>query len=201
MTTRGAAAAALLALAVVLLPGVPAAAFDAGVAFPKGGLVLSVEGGGGAQRNIERGVETGLELGYGGVRLGYLPFGPVGTGPLRGALEAGLEAVYVRYTHPVDAFYAGLAAVGRYHFLALGRLVPYAEVGGAAGGTDLRIREIASDFSFLVFGGVGASVFLTERTALYAGYRILHVSNGNTDTPNHGFEAHTGLAGVSFYLK
>jgi hypothetical protein len=180
----------------------PAAAFDAGKAFQKGGLVGSLEAGGGNQENLEgHKNQTDLDLWYVGARLGWLPWGAVGGGPLRGAPEVGLEALYQRYVDPVQAFYAGLAAVGRYHFLALGRLVPYAELGAAAGGTDLRVIEIDSDFAFLLFGGVGASLFVTDRTALYAGYRLIHVSNGNSDAPNRGFEAHTGLAGVSFFFK
>jgi hypothetical protein len=43
--------------------------------------------------------------------------------------------------------------------------------------------------------GVGASVFLTDRTALYIGYRLQHISNGNTSSPNYGFESHTGSSG------
>jgi Lipid A 3-O-deacylase (PagL) len=130
-----------------------------------------------------------------------LPFGAVGRGPFYGALEIGLGPLAQRYTHPLRAYFAGLTAVGRYHVLSLGRFVPYVEVAGAAGGTNLRVREIDSAFTFLVFGGVGASYFLTDRTALYVGYRIQHVSNGNTSSPNRGFESHTGVAGVSFSFR
>ena len=52
------------------------------------------------------------------------------------------------------------------------------------------MKEIDSDFSFLVWGGAGVSVFLTDTTAVYAGYRYQHNSNGNTDTPNRGWESH-----------
>jgi len=62
------------------------------------------------------------------------------------------------------------------------------------------VREIKSAFAFLLFGGVGASYFVTDHTALYVGYRIQHVSNGDTSKPNRGFESYTGVAGVSFYF-
>jgi len=52
------------------------------------------------------------------------------------------------------------------------------------------VKEIDSSFSFLVWGGVGASVFLTDATAVYAGYRLEHDSNGDTSRPNRGGEAH-----------
>jgi len=66
-----------------------------------------------------------------GLRGSILPFGPRGPGFLRGAFEAGLEPLYQKYTDPHPAFWAGLIAVFRYHFLSLGRFVPYVEVAAA----------------------------------------------------------------------
>ena len=187
-----------IGLAVALASS--AAAFDAGQVLRRGTLVASVEGGGGDQSNFAGGTQTDLTLWYAAARLGILPFGTAGPDPVRGAFEIGIGPVYQQYTEPVKAYYAGLAAVLRYHFVSFGRLVPYVEVAGAMGGTDLRIREIDSDFAFWLAAGAGASVFVTERTAIYAGYRLVHVSNGNTDSPNRGIEAHTGVAGVSFFF-
>jgi Lipid A 3-O-deacylase (PagL) len=62
------------------------------------------------------------------------------------------------------------------------------------------VFEIDSSFAFRLYGGVGASLFVTDRTAIYARYRILHVSNSNTSQPNRGFEANTCVLGVSFYF-
>ena len=192
----------VVAVLTVLVLASTASAFDGPATFSKGAMVLSVEGGGGESDPFQKHREnTDLEFWNAGVRLSLLPFGPVGAGPLFGALEIGLEPMYQRYTGPVDAFWAGLAAVGRYHFLSLGRFVPYVEAGAAAGGTDLNVREMDSDHAFLLFAGAGASVFLTDRVALYAGYRLQHVSNGGTDEPNRGFESHTGVIGLSTYFK
>jgi len=191
-----------LTVAVCTGAGGAACAFDAEQAFQPGTYVVSVEGGGGSQSNLENKRDaTGLDFWNAGVRLSIVPWGPVGPNILRGALEVGLEPFYQRYTDPVHAYFAGLAAVGRYHFLSLGRVVPYAEVFLAAGGTDLRVREIDSEFTFLIQGGAGLSVFLTNQLAVYAGYRFQHVSNGDTQRPNRGFESNTGVAGVSFYFK
>jgi opacity protein-like surface antigen len=191
----------LVSLVMTAVTG-PAWGFDAEETFARRGYVLSLEGGGGGQFNLEgKRDETGLEFWNTGIRLGFLPWGVVGSGIFRGALEVGLEPFYQRYTDPVRAYFAGLALVGRYHFLALGRVVPYAELFAAAGGTNLRVREIDSDFTFLLQGGVGLSVFVTDHIAIYGGYRYEHVSNGNTDTPNRGFESHVGVGGVSYYFK
>jgi hypothetical protein len=192
---------AFAALALLLLAS-PASAFDARTTFAKGAFVVSIEGGGGEDDSWEQHrVSTHVEFWNAGVRVSLLPFGAGGPGPLFGALEVGLEPFYQRYTGGLDAFYAGLAAVGRYHVLSLGRVVPYVELAASAGGTDLNILEIDSDFSFLLFGGVGVSLFVTDHTALYAGYRLQHVSNGGTDSRNRGFESHTGVIGLSTYFK
>jgi opacity protein-like surface antigen len=189
---------AALAVALVAVVSPPAAAYEARDTFRKGTRVLSLEAGYGEQANIEdHNFQTGLEFWNAGVRFSMLPFEPVGPGPLWGSLEIGLEPFYQRYVDPVDAFFAGLGAVFRYHFLSLGRVVPYVEIMGAAGATDLEIREIRSDFTFLLHAGAGVSVFVTDRAALYAGYRFQHVSNGNVQTPNRGFESNVGVVGVS----
>jgi len=189
-------------VALLLAAAAPAWAFDAEQTFKKGTFVLSGEGAYGWQFNLENKTRvTYLEFYDVGVRFSLLPFDSVGKDRFwYGALEVGFEPLYQKYTEPKPAFWAGLASVLRYHFLGLGRVVPYLELGAAAGGTDLDIREIDSSFAFLLFGGLGASMFISDKTALYAGYRYQHVSNGNTSQPNRGFEAHVGVAGISFFF-
>jgi len=189
-------------IVLVLVLAAPAWAFDADQTFKRGTFVLSGEGSYGWQFDLEdkRSV-TYLEFYDVGVRFSLLPFDPFGRGHFwHGALEVGFEPLYQKYTEPKPAFWAGLTSVLRYHFLALGRVVPYFELGAAAGGTDLRIPEIDSTLAFLLFGGVGASVFISDKMALYLGYRYQHVSNANTSSPNRGFESHVVVAGVSFYF-
>ena len=191
-----------LAVVAVLLTASAAVAFDPQQTFKQGSFVLSPEVGYGKQFNLENmRVYSGVEFVNAGVRFGWLPFSPAGPGPLYGAFEVGLEPLYQRYLEPRDAFFAGLGVTGRYHFLSLGRFVPYMEVAAFAGGTDLKVFEIRSDFTFLLWVGAGASFFVTDRTALYAGYRYEHLSNGNISDPNRGLEAHTGVAGVSFFFE
>jgi hypothetical protein len=188
--------------AVTALLAAPAAwAFDPAQTFHQGTIVVSPEFGYGRQFDLEgkRGFSD-VEFVNAGVRVGLLPFAPAGPGPLRGSFEVGLEPLFQRYTEP-SAFFAGLGLTFRYHFLSLGRFVPYVELAAFAGGTDLKINEIRSDFTFLLWGGGGASYFVTDRTAVYAGYRYEHVSNGNTEAPNRGFEAHTGVVGVSLFFE
>ena len=186
---------------IVLLAASPALGWDGDQAFKKGAAAITLEAGGGKQINIENhGFQSDLEFFNGGVRFSLLPLGPTGAGVLHGALELGLEPFYQQYVEPKGAFLAGLKAVGRYHFLSLGRFVPYFELVAGAGGTSLEVREINSTLTFILEGGIGASVFITDRTALTGGFRLHHISNGNTSRPNRGFEAATGIAGVSFFF-
>ena len=190
------AALGLLALAAT------AHAYDPSQTFMQGSLVVSPEVGYGRQFDLEgKSGFTDLEFVNAGVRFGWLPFGPAGPGPLYGSLELGLQPLYQRYLDPVDAFFAGLGLTARYHFLGAGRLVPFLDLAAFAGGTDLEIKEIRSEFTFLLWGGAGVSYFVTDQTAVYGGYRYQHVSNGNIERPNRGFESHTGVFGVSFFFE
>ena len=193
---------ALVVLVLALSGASSALAFDPEQTFKKGAFVLSLDAGGGAQNNLEHhGRQTGLDLFWIQGRASLLPLGTTGKdGFLYGAFEVGLEPIYQRYAGPFDAYFAGLGFAARYHFLSLGVFAPYVELGAAAGGTNLRVIEIDSRFAFRLYGGLGASLFVADNAAIYAGYRMVHISNGNTSRPNRGFEADTGVVGVSFFF-
>lgn len=191
-----------VALALVLSAASPALAFDPEQTFKKGGFVLSLDGGGGNQSNIEdKSRPTELDLWWIQGRASILPLGTTGKdGFLYGALEVGLEPIYQRYFGNARGYFAGLGLAARYHFLSLGVFAPYVELGTAVGGSDLRVKEIDSSFAFRLYGGIGASLFVADNLAIYGGYRMVHISNGNTSRPNRGFEADTGVLGVSFFF-
>jgi opacity protein-like surface antigen len=63
------------------------------------------------------------------------------------------------------------------------------------------VEEQRSSFAFLLFGGAGLSYFVTDRTAIYAGYRFQHVSNAYTSSPNVGINSNSGVVGVSYFFK
>ena len=193
---------ALAAVVIVLLAASPALAFDAEQTFKKGAFVLSLDAGGGAQNNLEQHErQTELDLWWIQGRASLLPFGTTGKASfLYGAFEFGLEPIYQRYFHNADGYFGGLGVAARYHFLSLGIFAPYLEMGAAAGGTNLRVIEIDSSFAFRLYGGIGASLFVADNAAIYAGYRMVHLSNGNSSRPNRGFEADTGVLGVSFFF-
>jgi lipid A 3-O-deacylase len=180
----------------------PAAAFDPEATFARGTTIFGLQVGGGAANNIE-GHRTVSDISFitETPRLSYLFFNPFGSGLLRSAFEPGLEGWFQQYLSPHSATAQGLKATGRYHFIGLGRFVPYLEGTAGAGGTSLRVPEIDSTFTFVLEAGAGLSYFVTDKLAVNAGYRFQHISNGHTSNPNRGFNSDSGVVGVSYYFK
>lgn len=180
----------------------PAAAFDPEATFARGTTIFGLQVGGGAANNIE-GHRTVSDIAFitETPRLSYLFFNPFGSGLLRSAFEPGLEGWFQQYLSPHSATAQGLKVTGRYHFIGLGRFVPYLEGTAGAGGTSLRVPEIDSTFTFVLEAGAGLSYFVTDKLAVNAGYRFQHISNGHTSNPNRGFNSDSGVVGVSYYFK
>jgi hypothetical protein len=197
---RGVSAAAVV-LAVLALV-YPMAAFDPEATLAKGTTVFGLQVGGGVANNIE-GHRTLSDISFlnAAPRVSYLFFSPFGSGLLRSALEPGVEGWFQYYLSPNEATAEGLKLAMRYHLIGFGRLVPYFEATAGAGGTSLRVKEIDSDFTFVVEAGGGLAYFITDTVALNAGYRFQHISNGHTSNPNRGFNSDTGIGGVAFYFK
>jgi len=191
------------ALGALLLACVaPAAAMDAESVLTKGTWALGLQVGGGEQNNVENHrTISGVSLVNVEPRLGYFPFEQFGKGWLKGALETGLEGWFQYYLEPDTATAEGLKLALRYHVLGFGPLVPYIEAAGGAGGTNLKVREIRSTFTFVVEAGAGVSYFVTREMAINAGYRFQHLSNGHTASPNRGVNSDSGIIGLTYYFK
>jgi len=193
---------AALTMLATLAVAPPVRAFDPETTFARGTRIFGLQVGGGAANNIE-GHDTVSDISFVNVtpRVSYLFFSPFGSGWLRSALEPGLEGWYQHYLSPESASAEGLKLAARYHFIGLGRLVPYLEGTAGAGGSSLKVPEINSAFTFVLEAGAGVSYFVTDEVAINAGYRFQHISNGHTSSPNRGFNSDTGLLGVSFFFK
>jgi hypothetical protein len=190
---------AVFVLVTGCLPGI-GAAFDAEPSFAKGTWIASMQMGGGTQADIDNHFSGVTYLDF-MPRVSYLPFSPFGSGWYRAALEPGLEAWLEHYLAPERANAGGMKAALRLHAIGFGRIVPYLELTAGAGATGLRVPESLSTFTFILEGGVGVSVFLKPDLSINVGYRIQHLSNGNTSKPNRGFEANAGVIGVNFFFR
>ena len=191
-----------LSIVAILAVAPPVTAYDPEATFARGTTILGLQVGGGAANNIE-GQRTVSDISFVNVtpRVSYLLFPPFGSGWLRGALEPGLEGWFQHYLSPESASAEGLKLALRYHFIGLGRLVPYLESTAGAAGSSLKVPEINSAFTFVLEAGAGVSYFVTDDVAINAGYRFQHISNGHTSSPNRGFNSDAGVIGVSFFFK
>jgi lipid A 3-O-deacylase len=127
---------------------------------------------------------------------------PIGDSWYRGQVSIGAEMVYLEFREPILTHGVGFTPRIKYTFVALGRLRPYAEFAGGPFWTDLggNIPEEATEFNFVLTGGLGVSWFITPQTALNAGYRFHHISNAGTRYPNLGLNSSLPFAGFSFYF-
>jgi opacity protein-like surface antigen len=191
----GAALVALLCWA-----GASAAADPAGE-YARGTKIFSLEVGGGVQNNLE-GKRTISDISFVNLvpRFSVLPLDPIGPGFLRGSLETGLEPWLQYYLEPRGATAEGLKVALRYHFLGASPIFPYVEVLAGMGGTSLNVKEIRSNFTFVLEAGAGLGFFLTDGVQLTAGYRFQHISNGNIESPNRGVNSDAGVLGLSFFF-
>jgi hypothetical protein len=189
----------VLVIVTGCLPGI-GAAFDAEPSFAKGTWIASMQMGGGAQADIDNHFSGITYLDF-MPRVSYLPFAPFGSGWYRAALEPGIEGWLEYYLRPQQATAGGLKAALRLHAIGFGRVVPYLELTAGAGATGLRVPESQSTFTFILEGGAGFSIFLKPDVAINVGYRIQHLSNGNTSKPNRGYEANSGVIGVKFFFR
>jgi len=127
---------------------------------------------------------------------------PIGDSWYRGQISLGGEMVYIQFHEPVLSHGVGFTPKIKYSFVALDRIRPYVEFAGGPFWTDLagNIPEQHSQFNFILTAGLGVSYFLSERTAINAGYRFQHISNAHTSSPNVGLNESLPFAGFSFYF-
>lgn len=196
---------ARLSRAVALLIGVLAAATspasaaaEAEAVFGRGTWVFSLEAGAGSQV-LGREDRSNVAFVSLAPRVSTLPFDPFGPDWLRGNVELGLEGWFQHYTHPARTLAAGLKVAARYHLLRWARWVPFVEATAGVGGTSLNVREIDSNFTFVLEAGAGLA-YVIGRQAVTVGVRLHHVSNGDFATPNTGVNAIAGCLGVTVFF-
>ena len=89
----------------------------------------------------------------------------------------------------------------RWNWLHYRRFVPFASVGVGLLGLDLNLPSQSDGLNFMVQGGLGTYVFLTERLALNAEWRYQHISNANIRLPNKGIDANVFSIGPTFFFE
>ena len=98
-----------------------------------------------------------------------------------------------------DTWALGANIMYEHHFAVSGRVLPVWKLGaGVLHATD-PIPEGETAFNFTALTALGVDVMITEKEALFLGYRFHHVSNANRGKVNPGINAHAIVFGLSFY--
>jgi hypothetical protein len=134
-------------------------------------------------------------------QIGYVLTDELEAGYFSGAWEVFLEPVGAHFIKPFSASLFGGTFNVKYDFLSFGRWMPYWDAGFGGAWTDLapRIPEESGQFQFIVQTGPGVQYFTTETSALTAGVRFYHLSDGGIGDRNVGINAWLFLLGFSFY--
>jgi lipid A 3-O-deacylase len=134
--------------------------------------------------------------------VGYVVSDAMGPGWLRGNLELLLEPTLMRLeTDTASATVVGASALARWIFTGTQRLRPYLEAGAGVLPGEINLRQANCEVNFLVQGGPGLLVLLSDRTAVTVGYRFQHISNGDTCSANIGINSSAFYLGVSYLFR
>jgi hypothetical protein len=134
--------------------------------------------------------------------LGYVVTDAWGADWLRGNLELLLEPTLL---HLKDAGHSattiGASTLARWIFSGAGRLRPYLEAGTGVliGETDL--RQTDCEVNFILQGGPGFLLFLSDTTTLTVAYRFQHISNGGACSFNVGINSSALYLGVNHLFR
>lgn len=165
----------------------------------EGGTQWSAFYGLGINQGINNSAE-GIHIATGGVRWSHL------WGESFGSILRGHPAVAIEFL-PVMAFVeAGQTTWGvganllyEHHFAVNGRVLPVWKLGAGFLYTNHKIPRDETRHNFSVLTALGVDFMVSERSALFLGYRFHHVSNANTGGVNPGINVHSMLFGLSFY--
>ncbi len=127
----------------------------------------------------------------------------IGSGWYRGQLAFGAELMLLHTTDPIAATGVGLTPKLLYTWTGLNRIRPFVEGGSGPLWTDLggRVPEQPGQFNFLVWGGAGCAWVIHPSWTVQAGYRLVHISNGGTRTPNSGLNFGLPFVGLSYVFS
>jgi hypothetical protein len=185
----------LLALGAELGGGAAAA----GERFHAGTAELTLAGGYSFSHETfdVEGVETFQLLPH----FGYFLTDERGPSGLRGNLEAIAEPSLVRFDSGSDSETAGgITALGRWVFATEWIVRPYFELGLGVLGGKLNLRQTDCSLNYIIEGGPGLLVFVSERAAVTAGYRFQHISNAGVCDQNLGLNSSLFTVGVTYFF-
>ena len=134
-------------------------------------------------------------------RFGFQPFDRIGGEHwYRGNLDVLLEGTFIANTNP-GGYAIGATNVLRWNFLAMQRVVPFADIFLGVMAFDMNLPNQADGHIFNVGGGLGSYWFFRDRTALAGEVRYQHLSNAYTLRPNRGINDVLFLVSLSHFWR
>jgi opacity protein-like surface antigen len=125
----------------------------------------------------------------------------IGEGLLEGHLELLVEPAFLLSTTPTRRTGYELSVLFRYHFATGSRWVPFLSLGAGIIEENFGVAgRHSAGFNFTPQGGPGVSYFLDRNLAVSLEWRLYHVSNANTHTPNVGLNISFVLLGLSIFF-
>lgn len=132
--------------------------------------------------------------------FGYFVTEAPGPGWYRGSLELVAEPTLIHLDASESSTLVGLAAMVRWVFTGWPAFYPFVEAGGGVLGGQAHLRQTNCDVNYVIQGGVGGLVPLSEKTAITVGYRVQHLSNGDRCSQNLGLNSSVFQVGFSYFF-
>jgi lipid A 3-O-deacylase PagL len=188
--------AGLLAAAAALVPGAAPAGDPIAAGTKEVGLEGAVSISHGARDDFD--TVTGFQL---LPHVGYVASDAMGPSWLRGNLELLLEPTLMHVGSEVgSATVVGASVLGRWIFSGR-RFRPYIDGGSGVLVGETHLQQTHCSVNFLLQGGPGFLVVLSDATTLVVGYRFQHISNAALCSVNPGINSSALYLGVNYLFR
>lgn len=166
---------------------------------PEGGTVWGIFSGYGFTQEISSSAAD-TDIFSVGLRWSHL-WGEKFGGFFRGHPAFGIELVPVisLIEDERTTWAAGFNLLYEHHFSSRNRVRPVWKIGAGFLYANREIPEGETQHNFSLLTDFGVDVMVSDRMALFLGYRFHHLSNADTGDRNPGLNAHTMMFGLSFY--
>jgi Lipid A 3-O-deacylase (PagL) len=133
--------------------------------------------------------------------VGYVVSDAMGPGWLRGNLELLLEPTLMHLgSDGRSATVVGAAMLGRWIFAGT-RVRAYVDAGAGVLLGETHLHQTDCPVNFLIQGGPGFLVVLSDTTTLAVGYRFQHISNATICSVNPGINSSALYLGVNYLFR
>lgn len=122
------------------------------------------------------------------------------SGAIPGSLELIAEPTLIHLDASESATIGGVTGMVRWLFTGWPALYPFIEAGGGLVAGQVNLRQTNCDLNYVIQGGVGGLIPVSDRTAITVGYRYQHLSNGDRCSQNLGLNSSVFQIGFSYFF-